>query len=236
MPARFENRAARSGWRRPDQLEASGEAVRQAGAQTQLLSLLTGHIESLEQDLGPGRTYTVDQTVAQATVDEYEALLMVPGTVKSDRLSSDDRVVSLVRDFITSGKPVGIVCYGAWTLLEAGVARGQSLPLSATMPSHRRKTGASVLRGELIWPGEQRAFYSTIVKEFARLTRQPAPAFSRRERACVGPGGCVTTAARLRERQRSKESGQVVSGVTDNNRANHSAIWTLLPIRWAGPW
>jgi protease I len=157
------------------ELEASGEAVRQAGAQTQLLSLRTGHIESLDQDLGPGRTYTVDQTVAQATVDEYEALLLLPGTVKSNRLSSDDQVVSLVRDFITSGKPVGIVCYGAWTLLEAGVARGQSLPLSATMRSHRRTTGASVLRGELVSPLEQRVFYSTIAKEFARITRQPAP-------------------------------------------------------------
>jgi protease I len=156
------------------ELEASGEAVRQAGAQTQLLSLRTGHIESLDKDLGPGRTYTVDQTVAEAAVDEYEALLLLPGTVKTDRLSSDDRVVALVRDFITSGKPVGIVCYGAWTLLEAGVARGQSLPLSGTMRAHR-STGASVLRGELVSPVEQRAFYSTIAKEFARITRQPAP-------------------------------------------------------------
>ena len=161
------------------ELEASGEAVRHAGAQTQLLSLRTGHIESLDKDLGPGRTYTVDQTVAQATVNEYEALLLVPGTVKSDRLSSDDLVVSFVRDFITSGKPVGIVCYGAWTLLEAGVARGQSLPLSATMRA-QRKTGASVLRGELISPRELSAFYSTIVDEFARLTHQPAPASAER--------------------------------------------------------
>ena len=155
------------------ELEASGEAVRRAGAQTQLLSLRTGHIEALDKDLGPARRYRVDRTVAQATVDEYEALLLLPGTVKSDRLSSDDRVVSLVRDFITSGKPIGIVCYGAWTLLEAGVARGQTLPLSATMRA-QRNTGGSVLRGELISPRELSAFYSTIVDEFARLTRQPA--------------------------------------------------------------
>jgi hypothetical protein len=62
------------------ELEASGEAVRDAGAQTQLLSLRAGHIESLDEDLGPVRTYTVDQTVAQATVGEYDALLLVPGT------------------------------------------------------------------------------------------------------------------------------------------------------------
>ena len=72
------------------ELDASGEAVRQAGAQTQLLSLRTGQIESLNRDLDPGRTYTVDQTVAEAAVDEYEALLMVPGMVKSHELSSED--------------------------------------------------------------------------------------------------------------------------------------------------
>ena len=155
-------------------LEACGDAVRDAGAQTQLLSLQTGHIESLDEDLGPGRTYAVDQTLAQATVDEYDALLLVPGTMKSEQLSSDGLVVAFVRDFITSGLPVGIVCHGAWTLLEAGVARGQSLPLSATMRA-QRQTGASVLRGELVSRRELRAFYSTIAKEFARITRQPAP-------------------------------------------------------------
>ncbi len=156
------------------ELEASGEAVRHAGAQTQLLSLRTGHIESFDKDLEPGRTYAVDQTVAQATVDEYEALLLVPGMVRSEQLSSHDLVVSFVRDFITAGKPVGIVCHGAWTLLEAGVARGQSLPLSVTMRAQRR-TGSSVLRGEPVSPRELRAFYSTIVEEFGCLTRQPAP-------------------------------------------------------------
>jgi protease I len=164
------------------ELEASGEAVRQAGAQTQLLSLQTGHIESLDNDLGPGRTYTVDQTVAQATVDEYEALLLLPGAVKSGRLSSDDRVVAFVLDFISSGKPVGIVCYGAWTLLEAGLARGQSLPWSGTMRA-QRKTGTSVLMGDLVSVREQHAFYSTIVKEFARLTRQPAVSAEETEHA-----------------------------------------------------
>lgn len=157
------------------ELEASGEAVRDAGAQTRLLSLRAGHVESLDDDLGPGRRYTVDQTVAQATVDEYDALLLVPGTLGSGRLSSAEVVVAFVRDFITSGKPVGIVCHGAWTLLEAGVARGQRLPVSATMRA-RRQTGASLLTNELVSTVERRALYSTIVEEFARFAREPARA------------------------------------------------------------
>jgi protease I len=157
------------------ELEASGEVVRQAGAQTQLLSLRAGHIKSLDEDLEPGRTYTVDQTVAQATVEDYDGLLLVPGRVKSERLSSEDVVVSFVRDFIAAAKPVAVVCYGAWTLLEAGVTWGQRLPLSVTMRV-RRKTGASLLTDELVSPHERRTLYSTIVREFARLLRPPASA------------------------------------------------------------
>ncbi len=188
------------------ELEASGEAVRRAGAQTQLLSLRSGHIESLDKDLKPGRTYAVCQTVAQATADEYEALLLVPGMVKPKQLCSDELVVSFVRDFITSGKPVGIVCHGAWTLLEAGVARGESLPWSVTMRA-RRQTGTSVLGGELVSPRELRALYSTIVEEFARVTRQRALVTGEGTES-MWAGMTVPSAAKLREVQRSKETGR----------------------------
>jgi protease I len=157
------------------ELDGSGDAVRQAGAQTQLLSVRTGQIESLNEDLDPGRVYTVDRAVADASADEYEALLLLPGMVRSHQLSSHDSVVSFVGDFISLGKPVGVVCRGTWTLLEAGVARGRSLPSYLTIRS-LQQTGASILDGEPASPHALRAFYSTIVEEFARLLRQFAPA------------------------------------------------------------
>src|SRR3984885_3063599 len=157
------------------ELETSGEAARQAGAQTQLLSLRAGHIESLNSDLDPVRTYPVDQTVEQATVDEYDALLLLAGMMKHQQLSSNDIVVSFVCDFITSGKPVGVIYLGTWTLLESGVARGKSLPSYLTMQA-LRKTGACMLGSKRVSSQALRAFYSSIVEEFARLPRRPAPA------------------------------------------------------------
>ncbi|OSC32156.1 hypothetical protein B8W69_02995 [Mycobacterium vulneris] len=157
------------------ELDWSGDAVRRAGAQTQLLSLRAGQIESLDEDLDPSRVYTVDRAVADASADDYEALLLLPGMVRSHQLSSHDSVVSFVGDFISLGKPVGVVCHGTWTLLEAGVARGRSLPSYLTIRS-LRQTGASILDGEPASPHALRAFYSTIVEEFARLSKQLAPA------------------------------------------------------------
>lgn len=156
------------------ELDASADAVRQAGAQTHLLSLRTGQIESLDEGLDPGHVYTVDRAVADASADEYEGLLLLPGRLRSHQLSSHDSVVSFVGDFISSGKPVGVVCHGTWTLLEAGVARGRSLPCYLTIRS-LRQTGASILDGEPASPHALRSFYSTIVQEFARLSGQLAP-------------------------------------------------------------
>src|ERR1700760_4407670 len=64
-------------------LDASGDAVRQAGAHTQLLGLRAGQIQSVTEDLDPGRVYTVERAVTEASSDEYEALLLLPGMVRS---------------------------------------------------------------------------------------------------------------------------------------------------------
>lgn len=187
-------------------LDSSGDAVRQAGAQTQLLSLRTGQIESLNEKLDPGRTYTVDQAVAQASVDEYEALLLLPGMVRSHQLSSHDSVVSFVGDFITLGKPVGVVCHGTWTLLEAGVARGQSLPSYLTIRS-LRQTGASILDGETDSPHVLRAFYSTIVQEFARILGQFAPLSGKENE---GPHARLAVFEAQRRHERDRAAMKVV--------------------------
>ena len=72
------------------ELETAREAVRRAGAQTELLSLTTGQIQTHQNDLDATRTYTVDRAVAHATVDDYDALLLVRGMVNPEKLCSDD--------------------------------------------------------------------------------------------------------------------------------------------------
>ncbi|WP_406816132.1 DJ-1/PfpI family protein [Mycobacterium sp. M23085] len=91
------------------------------------------------------------------------------------RLSGDDTVVAFVGDFIASGQPVAVVCHGAWTLLEAGVARGRTSPSYLTTRA-LRKNGAAILDGGLVSSQALRAFYSTIVEEFARLVPQAVSA------------------------------------------------------------
>ena len=90
-------------------------------------------------------TFAVDRTVAQASVDDYDALVLPGGTVNPDKLRADDSAVSFVRDFVISGKPVAAICHGPWTLVEAGVANGRTLTSYPSIRTDLRNAGANVV-------------------------------------------------------------------------------------------
>jgi protease I len=159
------------------ELDQPREAVQQAGARTDVLSLKSGEIQARNHDLDPAGTFTVDRTVGEASVDDYDALLLPGGTVNPDKLRMDDTAVAFVRDFVNSGKPVGVICHGPWTLINAGVASGRTLTSWPSVRTDLRNAGANVVDQEVVidgnltssrWPDDLPAFCETIVSEFAR--------------------------------------------------------------------
>jgi protease I len=53
---------------------------------------------------------------------------VLPGGVANpDRLRMDDDAVAFVKSCVDEGKPVGVICHGPWTLVEAGVVKGRTL-------------------------------------------------------------------------------------------------------------
>ena len=103
------------------ELEQPRAALSDAGADTQLLSLKPGTIDARDHDLQPAGEFTVDREVSDASVDDFHALVIPGGTVNADKLRTDRAAVAFVHDFVESGKPVGVICHGPWTLVEAGV-------------------------------------------------------------------------------------------------------------------
>jgi protease I len=159
------------------ELEAPREAVQDAGGETELLSLKAGEIQARKNDLESAGTFTVDRVVADASVNDYDALLLPGGTVNPDKLRIDDTAVAFVRDFVGSGKPVAAICHGPWTLVEAGVAEGRNLTSYPSLRTDLRNAGATVVDEEVVIdgnlissrsPDDLPAFCSAIVEEFAR--------------------------------------------------------------------
>lgn len=158
------------------ELEQPREALEQAGAQVEVLSLKTGEIQARNHDLEPAGTFPVDRAVSDSSVGDFGGLVLPGGTVNPDKLRLDDVAVKFVRDFVVSGKPVAAICHGPWTLVEAGVAVGRTLTSYPSIRTDLRNAGAHVVDEEVVVdgnlitsrsPSDLPAFCETIVKHFA---------------------------------------------------------------------
>lgn len=159
------------------ELEDPRVALQDAGGVTELLSLKPGEIQARNNDLESAGTFGVDRLVADASIEEYDALLLPGGTVNPDKLRIDDAAVSFVRDFINSGKPVAAICHGPWTLIEADAVEGRTLTSYPSVRTDLRNAGATVVDEEVVIdgnlitsrsPDDLPAFCSAIVDEFAQ--------------------------------------------------------------------
>ena len=162
------------------ELEEPRSVLTENGAQVQLLSLKTDDIQARNHDLEPAGTFRVDRAVSEASVDEFDALVLPGGTVNPDKLRLDSSAVSFVRDFVNSGKPVAAICHGPWTLVEAGVVAGRTVTSYPSIRTDLRNAGGKVVDEEVVVdrnlipsrsPSDLPAFCAAIVRQ---LEQAPA--------------------------------------------------------------
>ena len=161
------------------ELDQPRAALQDAGAEVEVLSLKTGEIQARNHDLEPAGSIAVDRPVADASVDEFDGLVLPGGTVNPDKLRVDESAVAFVRDFADSGKPVAAICHGPWTLVEAGVAEGRTLTSYPSIRTDLRNAGARVVDEEVVVdgnlitsrsPSDLPAFCATMIKQLANAT------------------------------------------------------------------
>ena len=102
------------------------KAVESAGGEPELLSIQPGSIQGFDH-LDKGETFRMDKHVSQAEVADYDGLVLPGGVANPDFLRVDEDAVGFVKRFFEAGKPVGVICHGPWTLVEAGVVKGRKL-------------------------------------------------------------------------------------------------------------
>jgi protease I len=156
------------------------KAVEDAGARTRLLAPRDGEIQGMHHDK-PGDRFKVDGRVAEAKVDDYDALILPGGVANPDALRMDEAAVRFVRDFARSGKPIGVICHGPWTMIEADVVRGRRMTSWPSLRTDLRNAGAEVVDEEVVTdsgivssrkPDDLPAFCRKIVEEFAEGQHQ----------------------------------------------------------------
>jgi protease I len=151
------------------------KAVREAGAEAELLAPEAGEIQAFNH-LDKGDTFEADRAVAEADASEYDGLVLPGGVANPDQLRSKPEALEFVRGFFEAGKPVGVICHGPWTLIDAGVAKGRTLTSWPSLQTDLRNAGAEWVDEEVHVdqglvssrkPDDLEAFNAKIVEEFA---------------------------------------------------------------------
>ena len=126
------------------ELKKPWQALEEAGAEVTLVFLEAGEITALnEQELKPGATHPVDKVVGEARAEDYDALVLPGGVGNPDKLRADPDAVEFVRAFFEAGKPVGAICHGPWTIVEADVVRGRTLTSYPSIKTDIRNAGGT---------------------------------------------------------------------------------------------
>ena len=108
------------------ELTEPSDAIRRAGGVVDLIAPEAGTVQAFDH-LDKADTFPVDKPVAEASPDDYDALLLPGGVANPDQLRTSPEAVAFARAFVEAGKPVGVICHGPWTLVEAGVVEGRTL-------------------------------------------------------------------------------------------------------------
>ncbi len=151
------------------------EAIKQAGAEVELLALEAGEIQAYNH-LDKADTFQAEKAVSDADPSDYDGLVLPGGVANGDFLRMDKDAVEFVRRFVEADKPVGAICHGPWVLIEAGVAKGRTLTSFPSLQTDIRNAGGTWVDEEVHVekglvtsrkPDDIPAFNEKLIEEFA---------------------------------------------------------------------
>jgi protease I len=155
------------------------EALEGEGAITKIISERPGTVQGMNHDQ-PADQLPVDLTFDEADPQDFDAVLLPGGAVNSARIRGIDKAQKLVQAMTAEGKPIAVICHGAWLLVSAGLVQGRTMTSDPDLEKDLRDGGANWVDQEAVvdgnWvssrkPGDIPAFNQQMIEVFGQRIR-----------------------------------------------------------------
>jgi protease I len=137
-----------------EQVELTGprDALKAEGAEVMVIAPEGGDIQGMNHD-EKGDKIRVDRTLDAARPEQFDGLVLPGGVANPDKLRTSKAAVAFVRAFADAGKPIGAICHGPWTLVEADLVQGKRLTSWPSLQTDLRNAGANWEDSEVVRDG-----------------------------------------------------------------------------------
>jgi protease I len=125
------------------------QAVEEAGGTPVLIAPEVGKVQG-RNHLEVGDVFEATVGLDDATVDDYDALVLPGGVANPDELRMRPEAVGLVRRFAEAGKPIAAICHAPWTLIDAGIVRGRRITSWPSLTTDLTNAGAEWVDEEVV--------------------------------------------------------------------------------------
>jgi protease I len=160
-----------------EQVELTGpkKALEEAGATTQIVSPEESVVKGWNHTEW-GDEFDVDVALENASANDFDALLLPGGVMNPDKLRRNEQALAFVKEFFANGRPVGAICHGPWTLIDAGLVEGREMTSYHTIQTDLKNAGAKWTDAEVVVdnglvtsrkPDDIPAFNKKLIEEFA---------------------------------------------------------------------
>lgn len=121
-----------------------------------------------------GDDAAADLKIADAKIDDYDALVLPGGQINPDLLRVNQDALDLIKGFVTGNKIVAAICHAPWLLVETGVAEGREMTSYHSIKTDLINAGANWVDQEIAIsngiitsrsPEDLEAFVAKIVEE-----------------------------------------------------------------------
>jgi protease I len=123
------------------ELTSPRETLEKGGAKCVLISPKNGEVQGFKH-YDKADKFKVELLLSKANADDYDAVLLPGGVINADALRIEKKAQQFVQEINRAGKPILVICHGAWLLISAGIVNGRRLTSWPTLQDDLRNAGA----------------------------------------------------------------------------------------------